>query len=301
MLAVSAKHEGDFSVRIILVSYAAEGFAVLHEACGELGHQPVAYLHARSLRPRGPAREGAGPVAGAIAESVPAGIDLLLPGSTRHLARTLEAYTPDLLVCYGFPWRFPASVLHTPRLGAMNIHQSMLPKHRGPLPIHWAIRNGEPETGVTIHWMDERLDTGNIITQEGGIRLDDDIVPARLWRDVNATIGRILPVALERAAEGFPGEPQNGRLASYAGWMEIEFFFVDWRQSAQRIHHQVRTVRFMSSGARGPRALVEGRWVYVVRTSLEPVDDGIRVDCADAPLWITESTAAPEPTPDESS
>ncbi|MFJ2674626.1 methionyl-tRNA formyltransferase [Streptomyces sp. NPDC087525] len=278
-------------MRVILVSYSAQGFAVLRAVCERAGHTPVAYLHARSLRPGGPTKTGAGPVIGEIADGIPPGVDLLLPGSKKVLAKTLRGYDADLMICYGFPWKFPPSALRATSLGAINVHTSMLPKYRGPIPVNWAIRNGDPEIGVSIHWMDEEFDSGGILIQESGIALDDDVLPARVWSAVDGFISRLLPTALARAADGFPGTPQCAAHASYAGWMEPEFSRIDWGHSRGRIHHQVRATRFGSSGRSGPTAWVAGEWIRVVRTSLEPAD-GVEVTCADGPLWITESMPA---------
>ncbi|MFD7120370.1 methionyl-tRNA formyltransferase [Streptomyces sp. NPDC059922] len=275
-------------MRVILVSYSAQGFAVLQAVCERAGHTPVAYLHARSLRPGGPTRPGAGQVIGEITDRIPQGVDLLLPGSKKVLAKTLHGYDADLMICYGFPWKFPPSALRATSLGAINVHTSMLPKYRGPIPVNWAIRNGDPDIGVSIHWMDEGFDSGGILIQESGIALDDDVQPARIWGAVDGFISRLLPTALERAADGFPGTAQCAAHASYAGWMEPGFSRIDWGHTRSRIHHQVRATRFGSSGTSGPTALVADRWVRVVRTSLEPAD-GVTVSCADGPLWIVES------------
>ena len=281
-------------MRIILLSYSAEGFAVLHGTCAAAGHDPVAYLHARSMRPRGPNRPEAGSVIDGLVKAIPPGMDLLLPGSTERFAQVVAAYGADLIVSYGFPWRLSRAVLQATDFGAINIHTSMLPRYRGPMPVHWAIRNGDPHIGVTIHWMDEHFDTGNIIVQEGGIPLDDDVVPAQLWRNVEALISRLLPVALDRAFAGFAGRPQAGADSSYAGWLEPRFSCINWQHKARDIHNQVRTLRFASSGSCGPRALVHDAWISVLRTSVEPTA-GIEVSCADGPIWIVASSSASPP------
>ncbi|WSB99647.1 formyltransferase family protein [Streptomyces scopuliridis] len=278
-------------MRVILVSYSAQGFAALQAVCERAGHTPVAYVHARSLKPGGPTRSGAGRVIGEIADRIPPGVDLFLPGSKKVLAKTLGGYGADLVICYGFPWKFPPSALRATSLGAINVHTSMLPKYRGPIPVNWAIRNGDPDIGVSIHWMDEEFDSGGILIQESGIVLDDDVLPERIWGAVDEFISRLLPTALERVTEGFPGTAQCAAHASYAGWMEPGFSRIDWQHTRSRIHHQVRAIRFGSSGRSGPTALVAGKWIRVLRTSLEPAD-GVEVRCADGPLWIVESMPA---------
>lgn len=72
---------------------------------------------------------------------------------------------PDLIICTSFNQRFPDELLSLPPLGCINVHQSLLPKYRGGNPYFWTIYNGEKETGLTIHYMDEGWDTGDIIAQ----------------------------------------------------------------------------------------------------------------------------------------
>lgn len=275
-------------MRIILISYSAQGFALLHGVCERAGHVPVAYLHARSLRPGGPTRSGAGGVVGEIVDALPNGIDLLIPGRKSMLSHIVEGYRADLIICYGFPWKLPSAVLRSTTLGAINVHTSMLPKYRGPIPVNWAIRNGDKETGVSIHWMETEFDSGGILAQEAGIALAEDVVPRLLWEEVDRYIERLLPIALSQAAAGSPGTPQEEKSATYAGWMEPEFSRIDWSTSREKIHNQVRAVRFGSSGKSGPVAIVDDRQVRVLRTSLRPAD-GIKVMCGDGPVWITES------------
>ncbi|MFE6972384.1 methionyl-tRNA formyltransferase [Streptomyces sp. NPDC057682] len=275
-------------MRVIPISYSAQGFALLHRVCERAGHTPVAYLHARSLRPGGPTRQGAGDVVGEIVDALPDGVDLLIPGRKGMLPHIVAGYRADLVVCYGFPWRLPSTVLRATALGAINVHTSMLPKYRGPLPVNWAIRNGDKEIGVSIHWMDSAFDSGGILAQEAGIVLGDDVVPRLLWEEVDRSIERLLPVALSQAVTGFPGTPQEEGAATYAGWMEPEFSEIDWSAPRIDVHNQVRAIRFGSSGRSGPVAGVAGHRLRVLRTSLRPAE-GVEVMCADGPLWITES------------
>ena len=65
----------------------------------------------------------------------------------------------------GFPWKVPADALAVPKLGWLNGHPSLLPRHRGPVPLAWAIRNGDEDFGITFHRMDAELDTGPILAQ----------------------------------------------------------------------------------------------------------------------------------------
>lgn len=274
-------------MRIGLISFGTAEFAALHETCAAAGHDPVVYAFSRSMRPRKPTDEGAARVAGEITAALPTGVDLLLPGSSEGLGASLHGYGLDLLVCYGFSWRLPRSVLQIPRYGVLNIHSSLLPKYRGPAPVLWAIRNGDADLGLTVHRMDEEFDTGPVLAQQGGVPLPDDVTPRSLWTDLSPVLRQQLSIALDRVRDTSAGEPQAADGISYAGLLEPEFFAVDTTMTARQVHNQVRTFHFMGPNL-GPTVTVNGHRLKVLRTSLTPVD-GIRLDCADAPLWITAS------------
>jgi len=78
----------------------------------------------------------------------------------------LAGYQPDVLCAACFPWRLPPEILATARLGALNVHPSLLPVNRGPQPLFWTFRLGHCRSGVTIHLMNEHLDSGDILAQE---------------------------------------------------------------------------------------------------------------------------------------
>jgi methionyl-tRNA formyltransferase len=281
------------TMRVALISFGAEEFSILHESCVSAGHRPVVYAFSRSMRPRTPADEGAVDTIGQVIDSMPPELDLLLPGSGEGLGQAFAGYRLDLAVVYGFSWKIPAAVLRTPRFGIVNVHSSVLPQYRGPAPVLWAIRNGDPDIGFTVHRMDEDFDTGPILAQQGGIPLDDDVTPERLRSRAAPVIRDLLTAALERVSRNDPGRPQHDAGASHAGLMEAEFSEVDWSWPAHDIHNQVRTFRFMGPG-RGPIAQIGERWLKVLRTRLSE-GEGLRVECADGPIWIVESEAVRPP------
>jgi len=96
-----------------------------------------------------------------------AGIAILEVGSLsdpRSLA-ALDSLAPDLICAACFPWLLPPAWLECPSLGCLNLHPSLLPAYRGPAPLFWQFRAGEQPTGVTLHFMDEGADTGDIVSQ----------------------------------------------------------------------------------------------------------------------------------------
>lgn len=280
-------------MRIVLATMGVEEFSLLHSACESAGHTPVAYVYSRSMRPRQSPDRYALDSIGRITEALPPAVDFLLPADARGLGRALTGYQADLLVIYGFNWILPPSVFTLPRFGTINIHASMLPRYRGPAPVLWALRNGDPDIGVTVHRIDEGVDTGPVLEQRGGIPLDDESSFPQLRLDLLPVIRDLLTTALAKVASGEQGEPQPSDGGPRATRLEPEFSVVDWSHSARDVHNQVRMFRFIGS-ATAPVANLGGRWLRLVRTSLTPTG-GQRVECGDGPIWITESVPADPP------
>ena len=107
----------------------------------------------------------------------------------------------DIVVVVAYGQILPASLLAAPRLGTLNVHASLLPRHRGPAPIEWTILSGDPETGVTIMQMDAGVDTGPILTQER-FAIAADESAGRLEGKLAALGGRLLVRSLENYAAG---------------------------------------------------------------------------------------------------
>ncbi|WP_086823996.1 methionyl-tRNA formyltransferase [Allokutzneria sp. NRRL B-24872] len=277
-------------LRVALVSFRADLFLALQAGCAASGHEVVLGVVGRSRRPGGAAVSGVGAKVADIVPVLPTGVDLVLPGDIGGLVDALRGYRVDVVVVCGFSWRLPPIALAAPALGFINVHASLLPRYRGPAPVQWALRNGDNDIGVTAHWMDERIDTGNVLVQRGGIALPEYVTFDELWPLLGPHLRDVVTAALDRAATGDPGRPQDESLATYAGALEAEYSRIDWSRSARSIHNQVRTFHF-GAGIAGPYADVNGERVRVLRTRLTP-GPGTVVHCADAPIWITEAEPA---------
>ena len=132
----------------------------------------------------------------------------------------LRACRPDLAVCWGFPWRITLAALEVPRLGSINLHPAILPRHRGPIPISWAIRDGDRRYGVTWPRMDADLDTGGILGQATVPMDDEDFDYLAVGPRLLGAAIDLLPRVLERVAAGDPGDPQNAENVTWAGHFE---------------------------------------------------------------------------------
>jgi len=267
-------------VRVALISQvtaAVEGYSQLLTA---LGHEPAGVLCVNT----GSRYTDFGAHVSASSST----LDVVVPSSRDRVAPLLRALEPDLVLCLGFPWKLTEEMLAVPPLGVVNSHPSLLPRYRGPFPVSWAIRSGETEIGMTFHRMDVGLDTGAILSQEA-IPLGDEHTWEELTPKFIDVVGRLLPVAVERAAAGDPGDPQDESLASYQSAFEPEYAKIDWGRPREEIARQVRAWRFGGAvGEPGPLTELDGERVRILRVSLEPAE-GREVECGDGSVWIVES------------
>jgi methionyl-tRNA formyltransferase len=271
-------------VRVVLITQISPAAHGLDRLLRAHGHEPVAMLAA----PISDVRYGDDP--GGHLLGAPTGLDVLVPAGRDRIARLLAAHEPDVALCAGFPWKIPPDALAVPRLGIVNVHPSLLPQYRGPIPVGWAIRNGDTEVGLTIHKMDAELDTGPILAQ-ARIPLDDEHSFPELEPKFVQAIAELLPLALERLERG-EGESQTGE-PGYWSFFESEYAWIDRRRSRDEIVRQVRAWRFASSGGGEHGALTEldGKRLRVLRVTREPCA-GPTLECADGSLWILESKSA---------
>ncbi len=147
---------------------------------------------------------------------------------------------PDLIVTAAFGQLLPKSLLDAPKYKAVNVHASLLPKYRGGAPIHYAVMNGEKKTGVTIMYMAEKLDAGNIISQdEIDIKENDTVgdVHDQLAVLGTALLKRTLPTIFNGTNDSIP---QDESLVSFASNISREDERIDWTQDAESIHNHIR-------------------------------------------------------------
>jgi len=122
----------------------------------------------------------------------------------------------DLLVSIACPQKLGPELLELPARGAINLHGALLPRYQGLLPSFWVLAKGETETGVTVHWMDERLDHGDVLLQRAVPILANDTVHSLVMRS-KVEVGRhLLLEAIERIERGdAPRQPMDRSRATY--------------------------------------------------------------------------------------
>ncbi len=228
------------SAHLRIVFMGTPDFAVPSlQAILESSHE-VAAVVCQPDKPRGRGKVLSPPPVKVLAES--AGLPVLQPSSVRtdEFLHTLQGLAPDLLVVVAYGKILPPAVLAVPRLGAINVHGSFLPKYRGAAPIQWAVINGESETGVTIMQLDEGMDTGDILLVER-TPINPQETAGELFDRLAVLGGTALATAVDRlAAGGLPPTPQNHELATTAPMLNKEMGHIDWSRPAAELQPLIR-------------------------------------------------------------
>ncbi len=170
------------------------------------------------------------------------GIPVLQPSNLKdgYFLKQITDKNADIFIVVAYGKILPAQIFDMPRLRSINVHPSLLPKYRGAAPIQWALINGEPQTGITIQYINEKLDSGDIILQKK-IRLDDDMSAEDLLNIVMPSGSELLSEALDLIASGRANPvKQEEASATYCGKINRETARIDWEKSSGEIHNLVR-------------------------------------------------------------
>lgn len=204
-----------------------------------------------------------------------------------ELHRRIGEVDPDVIVSTNWRTKVPPEVLALPRLGAINVHDALLPRYAGFGAVNWAIRNGESVTGLTAHYMDAELDTGPVITQtQVPIGAYDDA--GRVLENLVAQYRPITLRALELVEARHRGKPQNGGGTFYHR-IGLEDTRIDWNRSSIELYNLVRGqsepfvnawtlhngLRLFVKAATMPSRAYRGTPGYVVTAA----DGGVAVVC----------------------
>ena len=204
-----------------------------------------------------PTGQAAAPLALAAAHSVPAFAvrQLAAPETVAALA----ALQPDLICVSCFPHRLPPAILKLPRLGCLNVHPSLLPRFRGPAPLFWALRAGVPETGVTVHFMDENFDTGDVVLQRP-FPLPTGLTHTELETHLAQIGADLLVEAVQKASSGpLPRQPQPAGFGNDPWPRDIDFV-LDTTWSAR---HAFNFMRGTNNWERPYAVQFDGRKVWL--------------------------------------
>ncbi|MNK08725.1 Methionyl-tRNA formyltransferase [compost metagenome] len=170
------------------------------------------------------------------------GLPVLQPQRMRspEAVEELAAYKPDVIVTAAYGQILPKAVLDLPHYGCLNVHGSLLPKYRGGAPIQRSIINGEKETGITLMYMAEGLDTGDMIAKSV-VPIEDEDTSGSLFKKLSlagaALLKEQLPLVIDGRAKRIP---QNDEESTYARNLTREDERIPWSDSSRAIYNRVR-------------------------------------------------------------
>ena len=225
---------------------------------------PVVGVVCQPDRPRGRGLGVSAPEVKRLAEAHR--LPVLQPERLRDAAfqDALRALAPDLVVVAAYGKILPRAVLDLPPRGCINVHASLLPRHRGAAPIAWSILAGDTVTGVTIMAMNEEMDAGDILLQR-----ETPIAPDDTGGTLGERLARLGAAAIGEAIDGLQAGtlrpvPQPAAGVTFAPRIEREHRRLDWRRPAVELERQVRAL------APSPSAFttLEGKLLKVHRAAL---------------------------------
>jgi len=220
-------------MRIVCIGQAAFGEKVLQKLT-EKGEEVIAVYTSQDVAgKRNPLKELA----------IQVGIPVFQPGSMR-VPEVYEGYTtlkPDLNVMAFVTSILPDSILDYPRMGTIQYHPSLLPKHRGGSAINWAIVNGETKTGITIFWPDRGIDTGPILLQKEAEISPDDTVGSLYFEKLFPLGIEALVEAIELIKKGIaPRIAQDESQATYEGLCTEKDAIISWSAPIDSVYNLIR-------------------------------------------------------------
>ena len=226
-------------MRIVFIGTGEIGVPVLRSLLNSQEHQLVGAV----TQPDKPAgrdqRIEAPPIKAALAGSA---LPIFQPARIKReeAVADIRALAPDVIVVMAYGQILPRSVLEIPRVACLNLHASLLPRHRGAAPIQAAIVAGDRGSGITVMYMDEGLDTGDILLQS---RLE--VARNETGGSLHDRLAQIAPAALDEALMHLqkgnaPRISQESSVATYAPKLEREDGRIDWTESAALIERKIR-------------------------------------------------------------
>lgn len=179
------------------------------------------------------------------------GIPVFTPDSVNNpeWREKIAALQPDLILSVYYRHMIGTKILALPRLGAWNMHGSLLPQYRGRAPINWAVLHGESRIGMTLHRMVKSADAGAIVDQEGVV-LDPRDTAEQAFRKVMPCARRVLARQIDALLAGTaPETPQDEAAATYFGGRKPEDGRIDWTRTSRQIFNLIRAVTDPYPGA----------------------------------------------------
>ena len=286
-------------LRIIFMGtpdFAVPPLKALHQSSHD-----VVVIVTQPDRPKGRGRTITSPAAKNVAEAL--GYTVIQPLDIRSevFEKLIKEVAPDLIVVVAYGKILPKNILSLPKIGTINIHASLLPKYRGPAPIQWAIINGEKKTGVTTMFMDDGLDTGDILLSSE-IEIAPNDTSATLHDRLSVLGGNLLMKTLAAIEAGeLKPIPQDHARATHSTLLKKKDGHIDWKKPAEKLDAFIRGMSPWPGAFtfyRTRRLNIFSAWPVSTDTAEKPgtviksFPDELRVATGQGALSITEIQGA---------
>lgn len=296
----SEQNPTNAALRIVTLNNYPGAFEMVRQWAERSGHQIV--LVVTTPGPKTRRSQGFKEIAATAGEL---NLEVLITTRLKTVATPiLQMLKPDLIVSFTFPWLIPPGLRQAARIGAVNLHPSLLPAYRGPNPIR-QFYDAAPMVGATMHWTDDEFDTGRILSQQSA-----PLPKPCTFDTINGAWFPAMAAAFEegvaRAIAGDPGDEQPTAGASYAAAFSEAEGWLDFSRPAFSLQCQAAALNYF--GAIGAKAHIAGQDWLVERLDLledttanakpgsliEQLEDGLIVQAGDGAVKIkaTPSQAA---------
>ena len=207
------------------------------EAIYNAGHNIIAVI----TNPDRPKGRGMKMIASQVKEfAVEKNIPVLQPEKIREIKDTLVQLNPDLFCVVAYGKILSKDILDIPKKGSINVHGSLLPKYRGAAPIQWSVLNGDKKTGITTMYMDEGMDTGDMILQEE-VEIGENETTGELWKRLSKIGANLLVETLKKIENGTAPRKKQPSDFTMAPMLNKEMARIDWEnKTAKEIKNLVR-------------------------------------------------------------
>ena len=199
-------------------------------------------------------------------------LNIMQPEKVRkneEFINAIKKINPDVICVVAYGKILPKEILEIPRYGCVNVHGSLLPKYRGAAPIQWAVLNGDKETGITTMYMDEGMDTGDMILKEK-VEIGEDETTGELWDRLSKVGGNLLVRTLNEIEKGNAPRIKQGDEFSLAPMIDKKMAKIDWKnETAKEIKNLVRGLNPIM----GAYTFLEGKKIKFWKVDVINIDE----------------------------
>ena len=209
------------------------------------------------------------------------GLDVLQPERVKknyEFINKIKDLKPEVICVVAYGKILPIEILNIPKLGCINVHGSLLPKYRGAAPIQWAVLNGDKETGITTMYMDEGMDTGDMILKEK-VEIGENETTGELWNRLSKVGGKLLVETLKQIEKGIAPREKQGEDFTLAPMLDKNIAKIDWKEkTAKEIKNLVRGLNPIM----GAYTFLDGKkikfWKVEVINSNEVINENAKLE-----------------------